>query len=113
MHELSIMQNIVETVQEYVEKSDVHKVLKVIIEVGALSGVVPEALEFCFGVCAKDTVLEQAQLEIQRVPAVGRCKQCGKEFDLLKNDFTCSACEQAEWEVISGKELIIKGLEVT
>ena len=112
MHELGLMQNIVNTIQEYVHGNNVQKVIKVILEVGRVSGVVPESLEFCFGVCTKETMLEGAQLEIQSVSAVGRCKGCGEEFDLLENDFSCPTCEASEWDMVSGRDLIIKGLEV-
>lgn len=113
MHELGLMQNIVDTVQDYARKNKVEKVLKVVLEIGKISGVVPEALEFCFEVCTKETGLEGAELEIQTVAALGKCKGCKKEFDLLENNFSCPNCEGADWEIISGRELIIKGLEVT
>lgn len=112
MHELGLMQNIVDTVQGYVRENNVQQVIKVILEIGKISGVVPEALEFCFSVCTKGTVLEGAQLEIQRVAALGQCKKCGKTFDLLEDDFSCPDCEGENWDLVSGRELIIKGLEV-
>jgi hydrogenase nickel incorporation protein HypA/HybF len=112
MHELEIMKSIVNTVQDHSRKSNAQEVLKVVLIVGRLSGVVPEALEFCFDICIKGTLLEGAQLEIQRVPSLGLCKECGKEFDLLENNFSCSRCGKENWEMISGRELIIKNLEV-
>jgi len=112
MHELGIMQNIVNAVEKYAQENEITKVVKVFVEVGDISGVVPEALEFCFGICAKNTVLEGALLVVERVPAIGRCEACGEEFNLLTNDFTCSSCPGTQWEVISGRELVIKGLEV-
>ena len=112
MHELGIMQNIIASVQQYAEDNHITEIVKVIVEVGQISGVVPESLEFCFAVCAKDTVVEGARLEIERVDAVGRCKHCGEEFNLLKNDFTCPSCSGSKWDVVSGRELVIKGLEV-
>ena len=113
MHELGIMQNIVDTIQDYARKNNVSKVLKVILEVGRVSGVVPEALEFCFEVCTKQTFLEGATLEIERVTALGKCKTCEGSFDLLDNNFSCPRCGGGDWEFISGRELIIKRLEVT
>ena len=112
MHELGIMQNIVSSVEQYAEENRITEIVKVVVEVGQISGVVPESLEFCFGVCIKGTVLEGALLEIERVAAIGRCRQCGEEFNLLENDFTCSSCTGSEWDVVSGRELVIKGLEV-
>lgn len=112
MHELGLMQNIVDTVQDYARKNNVSKVIKVMLEVGQVSGVVPESLEFCFEVCTKQTVLEGALLEIERIDAVGKCKTCGEGFDLLTHSFSCPKCGGTDWEMISGRELIIKGLEV-
>jgi len=112
MHELGLMQNIVDTIQDYVKENNVEKVAKVILEIGGLSGVVPEALEFCFGLCAKGTVIEGAELAIERVAAVGRCVKCGAEFDLVMHDFLCPDCKEGKWDLVSGRELIIKGLEV-
>ena len=112
MHELGLMQNIVDTVQDYARKNNVSKVVKVMLEVGQVSGVVPESLEFCFEVCTKQTVLEGATLEIERIAAVGKCKTCGEGFDLLTHSFSCPKCGGTDWEMISGRELIIKGMEV-
>jgi hydrogenase nickel incorporation protein HypA/HybF len=111
MHELGLMQNIVDTVQEYAQKNNLSKVVKVRLEVGKLSGVVPEALEFCFEVCVKQTVLEGAVLEIERVAAMGKCKACEDSFDLVDENFTCPKCGGGDWELISGREFIIKELE--
>ena len=106
------MQNIVETVEYYSRKNNAKKVLTVILEIGKLSGVVPTALEFCFDVCVKGTLLQGAKLEIKQVNSLGLCKVCRKEFDLLENEFSCPICKEKNWEILSGKEIIIKGLEV-
>ena len=106
------MQNIVETVEDYSRKNNAKKVLTVILEIGKLSGVVPTALEFCFDVCVKGTLLQGAKLEIKQVNSLGLCKVCRKEFDLLENEFSCPICKEKDWEILSGKEIIIKGLEV-
>jgi hydrogenase nickel incorporation protein HypA/HybF len=112
MHELGLMQSIVDTIQDYVRDNNVEKVVKIILEIGNMSGVVPEALEFCFDLCAKGTTLDGAQLEIERVSALGRCRKCGREFDLVANEFCCPEGHEGGWELVSGRELIIKGLEV-
>lgn len=113
MHELGLMENIVTTVQDCAQENGAERVLKVILEVGSISGVVPESLEFCFGVCVQGTLLEGAQLEIHRIPALGKCRKCAHEFDLAVHSFSCPTCHLADWELLSGKELIIKALEVT
>jgi hydrogenase nickel incorporation protein HypA/HybF len=61
MHELALMESLVETVVENVGNA---KVASVRLEVGRLAAVVPDSLRFCFDVCARGTSLEGAVLEI-------------------------------------------------
>ena len=71
--------------------------------------------EFCkfrFEVCTKQTGLEGAVLEIERIPAVGKCKTCGEDFDSLTHGFSCPKCGGSDWEDDFREGLIIKGLEV-
>ncbi len=61
MHELSITRNIVAIVTE---KAGPRQVLSITLEIGALTAIMPDAIRFCFPMCAKDTVAESATLEI-------------------------------------------------
>lgn len=108
MHEMSIMQSVVEICEK---NSEGRKVLAVTLEIGELSGVVPEALEFCFEACTSETLLEGAVLAIERVPGRGRC-DCGAEFPLRDWYNSCPACGGFGVELLAGKELRVKELEV-
>ncbi len=109
MHEMSITQSVV----EICEKSAAgRRVIAVVLEVGALSGVVPEAVEFCFDACTQDTLLEGARLVIERTPARGRCHECGAESDVAAFFDPCPACGSFRVELCAGKELRVKELEV-
>jgi len=112
MHELGLTKNIVDSILGHARRNNAQNVVRVVLEVGKISGVVPEALEFCFWVCIKGTLIEGAQLEIRRIDAIGKCKKCIKEFNLLEDNFSCPNCQESNWELISGKELNIKELEV-
>lgn len=70
MHELSIMQNVIEICES---NSGGSRVLSVIMEIGDLSGVVAEAAEFCFEACSRGTLVEGARLRIDRIPGAGSC----------------------------------------
>jgi hydrogenase nickel incorporation protein HypA/HybF len=108
MHELSIAQSIVEIVREQAGKAHVKRLTLVI---GQLAGVVPDAIRFCFDVCAEGTVLEGAFLEIIEPPGRGRCPDCGREqqMDAL---FEMCVCGAAGLECIAGNELRIKEMEI-
>src|SRR5512138_1365039 len=108
MHELAITESMVAAVAEAV---GVARVARVRLQVGRLAGVVPQALQFCFDACARGTTLEGAALEIDEVPAVGRCRQCGAELAMTSFLADC-ACGSIEVELISGQELRIMHVEV-
>ena len=67
MHELSVTQSIVEICAEHAGGA---RVTRVTLEVGAEAAIVPDALQFCFELCAQDTALQGAQLEIVEVPGL-------------------------------------------
>jgi hydrogenase accessory protein HypB len=79
MHELGITRNIVAIVGE---RAGTSRVNRVAVEIGKLSAVMPDAVRFCFDVCAKGTCLEGAELEIREIAGRGKCLECSETFDL-------------------------------
>ena len=77
MHELGIVRNIVAIVGEAAKG---RRVRRVSIEVGELSGVMTDAIAFCFEVVARGTLVEGAALEIREIEGRARCDACGAEF---------------------------------
>jgi hydrogenase nickel incorporation protein HypA/HybF len=108
MHELGIAQEIVAIVAERVGEE---KVRRVVLEVGRLTLVLPDALRFCFEVCVEGTALEGAELEIRETPGKARCRACGAEL-LLDQPFGLCACGGTDLEWLSGEELKVKELEL-
>ena len=94
------------------ERVGKERVTRVRLEVGRLTAVVPDAMRFCFEVCARGTSLEGAVLQIDEVPGRIRCARCGDETELADPIPLCP-CGSAEVEVIAGRELRIKEVEVT
>lgn len=109
MHELSITQGMVDICEQHAKGG---RVTSVIVVIGALSGVVPEAVEFCFEACTRGTGLEGAQLLIERVPGMGRCLDCGAAFPLAAYYDPCPGCGAYGIKIVSGEELRVKELEV-
>ena len=107
MHELGITQNIVAIVAEHAKGT---KVQRVLLEIGKLSAIMPDAVRFCFDVCTLGTVLEGATLEILETPGLARCRQCGTEIPLEKPFGSCR-CGSVELDLIAGEELKIKEIE--
>ncbi len=112
MHEFSIAVNIVEIATEYAKKENAEVVKEIEIEVGELSGVVVDALEFCMEAATKDSVLEGVSTSITFVPGKARCFSCKHEFEVHDFYSACPKCNTPAPEVIEGRELRVKSLLV-
>lgn len=112
MHELGITQSIIEIAEKHAIEGGARKVLSLTVEIGELSGVVPEAVEFAFEVCARGTLLEETTLIIERTPGRAHCGGCLRESAIGRYSFACPACDALALEVVQGEELRIKEMEV-
>jgi len=108
MHELGITRNIVSIVGEVAKG---RRVARVTLEVGRLSGVMSDAIAFCFDAVAQGTALEGARLEIREIEGRGRCLACGVEF-AMPTLFTPCTCGSRQLERLQGEELKIKTMEL-
>ncbi len=112
MHEVGITQSIIEIAEQHARAQGAARINTVTVEIGALSGVIPEAVEFCFEACARDTLVEGARLIIQHIPGRGRCNECGAETALDQQTFACPGCGNFGLETLQGNELRVTELEV-
>ena len=108
MHELGITQNIVNIVSEHAGDARVSRVL---LEIGQLSMVVPDAIRFCFDIVSKDTMLEGAELQINEIAGRARCNACACEF-AIDQPFGRCHCGSTNIRCIAGEELKIKEMEI-
>jgi hydrogenase nickel incorporation protein HypA/HybF len=79
MHELSITRNLVAIVAEAAAG---RRVRRVTLAIGRLSGVMSEAVAFCFDVVAAGTPLAGAVLAIETIDGQARCRECAGEYAL-------------------------------
>lgn len=112
MHELGITQSIVEIALRTAQAQAAEKVHSITLEIGTLAGVIPEALEFCYAVCSKETLLEESRLIIETVQARARCRNCGDEYDLTDLLACCSRCNSVASDLLCGEEMRIKEMEI-
>jgi hydrogenase nickel incorporation protein HypA/HybF len=112
MHELSIAQSIVDIVIQHLPKDEVVSVRSVRLSLGAMAGVVPDSLEFCFGAITAGTALEGATLEIEHIPLTAHCNNCGRDGEIEPTLFACSACGSTSLTVLSGREMQVRDIDV-
>jgi hydrogenase nickel incorporation protein HypA/HybF len=112
MHELSIAISIVELAEEEAERRGV-QVNAVHLKLGALSGVVKDALLSCYEMACEGTALQGSRLLVEHVPVVIFCPRCRAQRPLRSMQlFCCSECGTPCSEIVQGKELEVVALEI-
>ena len=113
MHEVGLVQSALEIALDHAAQQGAQQIHRLKLRVGALSGVVPEALQFAFEVVVCGTMAEGALLEIEDVPVICFCPTCQKEFSAPGWFFDCPSCGQPSADVRQGAELELASLEVS
>lgn len=112
MHELSLAQDIIETVKQNVSADELKKVREVVVEIGAFSGVVADSLKFSFEAITSGTELNDAVMKIVDIPFCLKCSDCGNETSTEIPMLLCSICGSANTQILSGDELRVKELKI-
>ena len=108
MHEISIVENVVKTTEEYAREQGAEKVKFITMRVGLATGVVPKYLHMYYPEVCEGTLLEGSELKGEEVPLEVFCKNCGEVFEPSKTGDVCPECFMKEYEVLHGEELVIK-----
>ncbi len=111
MHELSIVNSLIDLCEKNARENSATKILKVEIKVGKLSGVEPHFLQTTFDTFKEKTICQDAELIIHIQELVVRCFDCLKESILGQNNFECPECKGSV-EVIDGEEMYLMRLEM-
>ncbi|MCU0848590.1 MAG: hydrogenase maturation nickel metallochaperone HypA [Spirochaetes bacterium] len=114
MHELSIMSSILDIILEYARNNNAKRITGVNLRIGVLSDVIPDWAQNYFDMLSKDTVADGAKLNIERVEARVKCRECGHEqvFDRDTWKFYCEKCQSGNMELLSGRELTVSSIEI-
>ncbi len=113
MHEMGIAMEIVDIARASIpEDMKGARVQRVNLQVGKLSAIVTDSLRFCFDLVVKDTPLEGAELAVEEMPVVARCKECQTQWTVTEPVFTCKNCRSGNIDILSGRELDIKSIEI-
>jgi len=112
MHELSIAEAIINSTLDEITEYEGSKVEEVGLRIGSLSGVMPDALDFAFGIAVRDTRLDGSSLKMEIVPATGICSDCGEKCSFEMTPFACPACGSFNIELEGGYELDISYIKI-
>jgi hydrogenase nickel incorporation protein HypA/HybF len=113
MHELSIAMSIVEMAQEESQQRVGMQITAVHLKLGALSGVVKEALLCSYDMACEGTALSGSRLIVEEVPVVVFCPKCQAQRHLSSLQlFCCAECGTPTSEIVQGKEIEVVALEI-
>ncbi|MBK8814742.1 MAG: hydrogenase maturation nickel metallochaperone HypA [Methylococcaceae bacterium] len=112
MHELSLLENVREILEEHSVSQNFTQVTQVTLEIGKLSCVEPEALRFGFDVVMKGSLAENARLIMTELDGLGLCQQCGKQLVMETLYEPCASCGSPDVKIFQGREMKIKDLIV-
>ena len=112
MHELSLATQLVSQVESILRREGARRVVTVSVSIGELSGVERESFEFCFPLAARKTPVEGARLDVLEEPASVRCRGCGRTTRPDVPLILCMECGSGDVEILSGRDFILKSLEV-
>jgi hydrogenase nickel incorporation protein HypA/HybF len=109
VHELAISSAVLETVLRH---ADGRRVSAVRLRVGHLRQVVPDSLDFYWGIVTRDGICEGSVLAQEVIAARLECTACAREWEIELPVFRCPTCGGADVRVAAGDELEVESIEV-
>ena len=112
MHELGLVTHVVRAVEEIAEENQLSRVASVTLEIGEVSGIVPDYLTDAWVYFRKRTdIMQQADLIIEMLPAVTFCESCEQTYPTVEHGKICPHCGSNTTYLLTGNEFIIKEIE--
>lgn len=108
LHELGVIIEVIKTVEDFARQNKVERIDTLVLQIGELSSMIPKYIEDCYPAAIDGTLLQETKLKIEIVPGNALCKQCNKVFNIIRNKSICPACGGKDWDLLCGKEFMIK-----
>ncbi len=112
MHEIGILRQLVRTVTDFARENRIRDIREVVVDCGELSLVIPEYLEELYPVAVKDSILQNARLNIHMIPGLAECEDCDEIFNVVEHKGRCPNCGSFEKTVLSGREFSVREIVV-
>lgn len=111
MHELGIVYEILKTVDEVSREQELEKVTKITLQVGEMSGVLPDYLVACWEMIRSETDYPDMEMVTETLPVIGMCRDCCKLYRLNACGRQCPYCGSSSYDIVTGREFKIKNIE--
>lgn len=119
MHELSMAQGIINAVLDTASENNATEVTEVTVEVGRLAMINPEQLQFILGVLVENTIMDDAEIKFEEIPAEIQCYDCDFKGEAILDDkdhyapmVKCPKCDSLNVETLNGKDIVVKNMVI-
>jgi hydrogenase nickel incorporation protein HypA/HybF len=113
MHEVSVALSLLEGIESTAAGQGIDRVCRVHVRIGALSGIVRDALLFSWDVVTAQTICEGSELRVEEIPLVIYCPHCGGErAPLPGTGLLCPQCATVSPQIVRGREMDLVSVEV-
>jgi len=112
MHEFSIAMSIIEIAENEAKKESATAINELVLDIGTQAGIEFYALDTALQMAVKDTMLENANIQVNKIQARVKCTECNTEFEVNNIFDPCPECNSLYHELLCGKEMQIKSLVV-
>ena len=108
MHELGVVMEVVCRVEKIAVENELKRIETLVLQIGELSSIIPAYVKACYPAAVDGTILEKTKLQVEILPGIGQCRCCGEEYNLIDHRNICPVCGDKGFNLISGKEFLIK-----
>jgi hydrogenase nickel incorporation protein HypA/HybF len=115
MHELQVTERILDIALKHAAGHDVTRIVRIGLKIGELSDLEDEWIQRYFDYLSRGTLAEKAELAIERAPIVLGCESCGSSFQIQREQLgspECPECGETRCRLVSGREYLVRNIEV-
>ncbi|MEE8437646.1 MAG: hydrogenase maturation nickel metallochaperone HypA [Candidatus Neomarinimicrobiota bacterium] len=109
---MSLAINIVDIACRTAKQNGAESIRSIEVEIGQLAGVLTDSLCFCFEAARANTFARDSKLDIITVKGRGHCRTCDHAFETNSFFKLCPICSGLAVDIVAGKELKIKAINV-
>lgn len=110
MHEMALAEGVRSIVDNAARAHRIRDLEAVVLEIGQLSCVDPEALRFALGLALRGSAAERARIEIESIPGEGWCLACDRSVPLASRADACTSCGSYRIQPLRGTEMRVREL---
>ena len=106
MHEIGMLRQTAELATRFAEENGIDAVKNITIEIGELSGALPEVfMEYFSFIAEQYPRVRGAELTLRTVPGEGLCLDCHCLYDIMQREGVCPRCGSREKKVLGGTDV--------